>query len=275
MKTLSLFFLLFFSVTTFASSDRRVVVIVLENTDYNHALQEPAFKALANQGATFTQFSAIATVSQPNYIALTAGDTYGITTNKPFDLNVSHIGDLLEERGMDWRAFGDDYPGDGKAGDCFTQRQYGRYVRKHFPFISFRNVSLNPSRCAKLVNAAQFDKYVSEGRLPAFSLYTPNMDNDGHDTGVKFAAQWISKRLFPLMNTDEGKKITWIFTFDESIGRDYHILTLVVGPRIAPGSLIKEKYNHYSLLRSFEEMWDLGSLQKNDSKATAIPELLK
>lgn len=255
-------------------STSKVVVIVLENTDYNHASKEMPFQRMAEAGAVFTQFSAVATVSQPNYIALTSGDMWGVDNNKPHDLKVRHLGDLLEEKNLDWRAYGDDYPGDGKVGNCFTQKENRRYVRKHFPFVSYVNVSTNPDRCAKLLDSKYFERDVLSGNLPEFSLFTPSMDNDGHDTGVSYAARWFSTKMFPLMSSEQGRKITWILTFDESVGRDYHILTIAVGPRIKAGSKINEAYNHYSLLRTFEELWGLDSLGRNDTRARVIPELL-
>lgn len=276
MKLLLSSLIPFFLIPSLATSaTTKIVVVILENMDYAHALKEPAFQKLTKQGVLFSNYSAIATVSQPNYIALTSGDTHGIDNNKPRDIKARHIGDLLEDKGLNWAAYGDDYPGDGKPGPCFTQRDLGLYSRKHFPFVSYLNVTTNPLRCAKLFNSSYMAKHLAQGSIPEFSLFSPNMHNDGHDTGVSFAAKWIERVIFPLMNTTEGKNITWIFTFDESLGRDYHILTVAVGPGISPGSISSKKYNHYSLLRTFEEIWNLGSLEKNDAKANIMTELIK
>ena len=47
---------------------------VLENENAGDALEQPFLKRLAERGAYFTAWSAITHPSQPNYIAMTAGD---------------------------------------------------------------------------------------------------------------------------------------------------------------------------------------------------------
>lgn len=74
------------------------------------------------------------------------------------------------------KAYQEDYPG-----GCAMQYSYGGYVRKHNPFISFKSVHLNATRCAKIVPATQLDIDLATGNLPQYSFYTPTMDNDGHE----------------------------------------------------------------------------------------------
>src|ERR1700747_3496698 len=54
----------------------RVVIIVLENTDYERAMQDPNLTALASQGASFTNFHALFHPSYPNYLAMIAGTDF-------------------------------------------------------------------------------------------------------------------------------------------------------------------------------------------------------
>src|SRR5215831_2982997 len=55
----------------------RVLIIVLENTDYERALQDPSLAALASQGASFTNLHALFHPSYPNYLAMIAGTDFG------------------------------------------------------------------------------------------------------------------------------------------------------------------------------------------------------
>ena len=71
---------------------RKVFIVVLENTAYGDALAQPFLAGLAARGALFTNFFAEGRPSLPNYIALTAGRTYGITSNADVTLDVSHVG---------------------------------------------------------------------------------------------------------------------------------------------------------------------------------------
>ena len=49
--------------------------------------------------------------SQPNYWTMTAGDYFGHKSDANFDLNVTNIVDLLEAKGLTWKAYQEDYPG--------------------------------------------------------------------------------------------------------------------------------------------------------------------
>src|SRR5262245_17702571 len=90
---------------------RKVFIVVLENAAYADALAQPFLAALAERGALLTNFFAEGRPSQPNYIALTAGSTHGVTSNASVTLDVSHVGDLLETRGRTWKVYAEGYPG--------------------------------------------------------------------------------------------------------------------------------------------------------------------
>jgi hypothetical protein len=251
---------------------KRVIQVVFENTDYEGAMGEPNFAALLQQGAFFTNFHAAAHPSQANYIAMIAGDTLGVLDGDPVVLDATHLGDLLEQAGLGWRVYADDYPG-----NCFTGELSGRYVRRHNPFISFLNVSQNPARCANILDSTGFDLGVSTRALPAFTMYVPDLDNDGHDTGVDFAGRWMAKRFGPMLADKAFMKDTlFIVTFDESEDwSENHIYTVVLGGAVKPGSTFNGLVNHASLLRLIEDEFHLGSLNRGDASSIAIEGIWK
>ena len=71
----------------------RVIYLVFENEDQKSVISNAYFKSLADQGANFTNLTAEIHPSQGNYIAMMAGDTYGISNDSNIDLNVPHLGD--------------------------------------------------------------------------------------------------------------------------------------------------------------------------------------
>src|SRR5262245_24375060 len=68
----------------------KVMIVIFENTDYQKALAQPFFARLANEGAVATKFYAEVHPSQGNYIALIAGDNYGVQSDSPVNLNYRH-----------------------------------------------------------------------------------------------------------------------------------------------------------------------------------------
>jgi acid phosphatase len=57
-----------------------------------------------------------------------------------------------------------------------------------------------------------------------------------------------------------------LITWDEgasSVGGGGRVATIVVSPRVVPGSRSLVAHDHYSLLRTIEEAWGLGCLRES------------
>jgi len=261
---------------------KKVVLVIFENENIDKPLSQPFFKQLADEGALLTNYHAIAHPSQPNYIALTSGDTQGVIDDLTHDLDVQHLGNLLEKKGKTWKLYAENYPG-----NCFLGAADGRYVRKHTPFISYTNVS-KTNECANIVEASQFAVDVNKKDLPDFSFYTPNMDNDTHDTNIVYGENWFKSTFGPLVGTDYFKNnVLLIVTFDENEcntvgpqvtqekltsckGDTNQVYTVFHGYGVIGGSKSNTSYNHYDLLRTIEKGFGLDTLKKQDAHAAAI-----
>lgn len=248
-------------------SFQKVFIVVLENTAYEDALAQPFLRDLAASGALLTNFFAETHPSFPNYVALTAGSTYGLTSNAEVTLDVPHIGDLLERAGRTWKAYAEGYPG-----GCFLGTSAGAYVRRHVPFLSFANVQTDPARCQRIVDASVLAADVANGTLPDYGLYIPDLNNDGHDTGVAFADAWLARTFGPwLQDPRFTNGMLFVVTFDESpANAPNHVYTGLYGPGVIPGSTSASRYDHYSLLRTIEDTFGLGTLGQHDATASAI-----
>ncbi len=246
----------------------KVLIVMFENCSYQNALEQPYFSKFAQEGALLTHFSAESHPSQGNYIALVSGDEYNARYDRSVIVQAQNIGDLLTEKGLTWKNYAEGYPG-----GCFLGSRYGRYVRKHVPFISFADVENNPANCSNVVNASQWQSDLAANSLPTFSFYSPNIDDDGHNTGPAFASQWFAGFMHNLKQYPKATKgLLVIATFDEGSRSSYtnHIYTALYGAGVKPGSSSNLPYNHYSLLRTIETNLNLGTLGKQDANATPI-----
>lgn len=251
-----------------APAFKRVMVVILENTDYGDALAQPFLGELAKGGALLAQSYAVTHPSQPNYIALIAGTFSGVVSNDPVDLAWRHIGDLLEAQGKTWKVYAQAYPG-----NCFLGAKRGTYVRKHVPFLSFTNVQTSARRCANVVEASVLKHDIDNRGLPNYALYIPDMRNDGHATGIEFADRWLA-RAFGALIKDRAfmKDMLLVVTFDEARNDrgPNHIYTAFLGDAVRSGTVAKKRYDHYSFLRTIEDAFGLGTLGKNDASASPI-----
>lgn len=272
----SVLFFLSFSVQSFAAPRSgkyfdRVIFILFENTNYSSAIKQPFFKQLADSGAHFSNFMALTHPSQGNYIALTSGSLNGVTGDSPVNLNVNNVADLLEAKGLTWKVYAEDYPG-----NCFSGSSKENYARKHNPFISYLNIQGNPVRCVNIVNASQFDQDAANGSLPNYVFYIPSCKNDGHDTGVTYADKWYGQKFSSYLNDPHFMENTvLISTFDESgVSMKNQIYTSIVGPAVKP-VVISDEFSTYSLLNLIEDNWNLGNLGKGDATASPILNIWK
>lgn len=246
---------------------KRVIYIVLENQDYRDVFKDPLFKKWAQMGSNFTNFFAQAHPSQPNYIAMIAGDTLGVTTNGNVNLDGRHLGDLIEEKGLQWRVYAEDYPG-----NCFLGTVSGAYARRHVPFLSFKNVQSRSERCAHIVNFQTMLSDWKNNRLANFNMVIPNNKSNGHDTSIATAAQWLQKNFEPMFTNPQLMKDTLVvITYDEgSYKLKNQIYTIFLGPSVVAGSTNNDKHTHYSLIRLLEEEWGLSNLGRGDLSASSI-----
>lgn len=250
---------------------QKVMIIVLENESRGSALSQPFFGQLARNGAYFSNFWGVARPSQPNYIAMTSGNIHGVVTNNSVNLPVPNIVDLLEAKGKTWKAYADSYPG-----NCFLEARSGAYVRKHNPFVSYVNIQNNPARCARIVPATELQKDIETDNLPNYSFFVPDLNNDGHDTGVEYADQFLAKTFGPLiLDSRFMKDLLLIVTFDEGGWFTQNIDTVFYGKNVRPGVKSNARYDHYSLLRTIEDGMGLGTLKQKDMTASPIEGIWK
>lgn len=245
----------------------KVFIVVLENEGADQSLSQPFLGELAKKGAYFNEFYAVTHPSQPNYIAMTAGDTFSIFHDGNVTLDVRNILDLLEEKGKTWKVYADGFPG-----GCYLGSSTGKYVRKHVPFLSFKNVQTRPERCARIVDGTELIRDILVDEIADFSFYVPDMDHDGHDTGVRYADDWLKQTFGPLLeNPNFMKGMLFIVTFDEAGWfNSNRIYTAFYGDSVIPGKISNESYDFYSLLRTIEEGLGLGSLNRKDARATPM-----
>lgn len=251
---------------------KKVLIIVLENTDYQDALKQPYLQKLTLQGALLKNMNGVTHPSQGNYIAMLAGSTLGVKNDDAVYFNETNLVDLLEKNGASWKGYIEDFPG-----GCFDGTTKGRYVRKHNPFISFTNISKDPTRCQKIQNSKSFELDATSGNLPHFSIFSPNMDNDGHDKGVQFASKWLEKNFAnKFQDPIFMKDLLVVVTFDESRDRKGNqIYTVLLGDSVRPQSVNKQKLNHINILKTIEVELNLGDLGREDSSAQVIDGIWK
>jgi hypothetical protein len=228
------------------------MVVIFENEDAENIVggrAAPYLTSLAQAGAVFTDAHGVSHPSQPNYLALFSGSTQGVGDDScPQTFTGPNLAAQLSAAGKTFVGYSEDLP---KAG--YTGCEARGYARKHNPWVNFAGLpdSVNQPYSALPTNFAD---------LPTVSVVVPNLCHDMHDCGVAAGDSWARAHLAGYVSWAQEHNSLLVITFDEDNGsEENHIATILVGPMVAGGSSA-QRVDHYSLLRTLEDMYGLPPL---------------
>jgi hypothetical protein len=229
------------------------IVIVLEENKSPQLLGKdaPYIAALERHGANFTNAYAETHPSQPNYLALFSGSTHGVTSDAcPQTYGSGNLGAQLLKAGRTFKGYAENMPSDGFTG-CTSG---SLYARKHTPWVDFTTVPKSDS-----VRFSRFPQG-NFNALPTVSFVTPNLCDDMHDCTVAQGDAWLKKNMSAYASWAKRHNSVLIVTFDEAeTGVANRIPLVMYGQPVVTG-VYKQKVNHYSILRTIENMYGLHCL---------------
>lgn len=292
---------------------------------------------LRGQGNLLSSYYATAHNSEPNYIAQLSGQgpnldmqgdcqTYGNIVSLGtgplgqvkdaagciFPAGTPNLATQLQSAGDTWKGYEDDmaapctHPAAPIAGlvpsidNTQKATAASEYATRHNPFMYFHDIIDNPGSCAShVVPLTQLDTDLqSYATTPNYSLITPDLCNDGHDTpcangqpgGLASIDAWMKIWVPKIINSAAFQQDgVLIITADEadfpSTSNDVTgqtaccgeaaqnvpkagitndggglIGALVISKWVKPGSWSTTPYNHYALLASIEDVFGLSKI---------------
>ncbi|HEY9367895.1 alkaline phosphatase family protein [Streptomyces sp.] len=230
-----------------------VVVVVFENKQYGEIIgsaNAPYVNQLANAGASLTAMKALTHPSQPNYFNLFSGGTQGITGDgcyTPQSMTAPNLGQELIAAGKTFATYNEDLPSEGS-----TACTNGQYAQKHNPWFAFKNVPLNTGK-----TWAQFPR-TDFNALPHLSFIVPNQCNDMHSCSVNTGDTWLKNNLDAYAQWAKANNSLLVLTWDEDnfLGSN-QIASVFYGAHVKQGRY-GSAYNHFNLLRTFEDLFGTG-----------------
>ncbi len=277
---------------------QHVFVIMMENTGYKALIgnaNAPWINTAANTHGLATSYFGVIHPSQPNYVAATAG-VQGIDSDADETLDVPNIVDQLESNGKTWKAYMQSLSLCVTKLDHACGNQL--YERKHNSFVSFADVQSSPARMANIVDLSQLNNDLAAGTVPDYVWISPDQCNDMHGRGgpstdpcrfanvqglIRTGDTFLSNTVGAIMSSSAWTGNSAIFiAWDES---DFtgspsnfgfgdasgccdsvaghgggHVVTLVISHSDHASRTSSVSYNHYSLLRTIQDGWQLGCL---------------
>ncbi|GCF08730.1 alkaline phosphatase family protein [Dictyobacter arantiisoli] len=242
-----------------------VVIVIEENKSYTQIIGSaaaPYINTLASQGASLTNMHAETHPSEPDYLALFAGSTFGISSDAcPNTFADANLASTLTQAGASFAGYSESMPVTGYTG-CFAPANGGSsaalYARKHNPWVNFTNVPASQN-----LSYSSFPTDYS--KLPTISFVIPNQLNDMHSASIGRGDSWLKVHLDGYAQWAKTHNSLLIVTWDEDDGsKSNQIPTIFVGSVVKIG-LYSPLLNHYSLLRTLEDMYGLPYLQQSAS----------
>ena len=241
----------------------------------------------------------------PNGQAIGQGCVYPST--------VQTIANQLSARHLTWKGYMEDMGNDPtrESSTCGHPAAYSRdgtqsatandqYAARHNPFVYFHSIVDTPACAANDVRLDRLPADLASVATTAnYSLITPNLCNDGHDSpcangqpgGLKSADAFL-RRWIPQITASPAYRRDGLIAviFDEAQGGPGgnadatsccsepqflntpnnggptpgsgggRVGAVLLSPFIRPGSVNENSYNHFSLLRSVEKLFHLPYL---------------
>ncbi|HVC85771.1 MAG TPA: alkaline phosphatase family protein [Solirubrobacteraceae bacterium] len=242
------------------------VVVVIEENYSGSAIvgggQAPYLKSLAAQGEYFPNYHGVTHPSEPNYLALFTGST------QHTDGSDSCIKTSAKSIVGDARSAGISIKGyiEGLSSGS-------GYACRHDPFSQIAD-----ARRAE----TDFSKFPTNyATLPNLSFVVPNLTHDMHDNGIgpgdRWArahlsgyAQWAKKHNSLLIVISDENDADSNYSGNQPGENGNGALALVVGARIAAGKSNSSHFDHYSMLRTLEDIFGLAHLGASASASDMI-----
>jgi len=148
--------------------------------------------------------------------------------------------------------------------NCYLSSS-GRYAVKHNPAAYFVPIR---SDCAVwdvpmgTTSGGAFLNDLSANTLPAFSFVTPDMCNDTHDCGVGTGDSWLQGWIPKIVASPayQSGNTAIVLTWDEDDFTTVNqVATIVISPTTTPGTRSGTAFDHYSLLKTTEQMLGIST----------------
>ena len=273
---------------------RHVVWIWMENHSYSQIVGSPGSSAYASSPyvngtlvpscGLATSYRSVTHPSLPNYLAATSGSTHGVTSDcspSSCPQSATSLFDQVKSSGRSWRGYDE-----SMSSNC-SKSSTSLYAARHNPAVYYTRMA---STCAVsdvpmgTVTSGALEHAIVAGTLSPFTFVTPNLCNDTHNCSISTGDGWL-KTWVPLITSGPNYRLgdTVVFiTWDEGSGgsdgescatntsdQSCHVATLVLSPSIAPGKKSSTLFNHYSLLKTTEQLLGLPYLGHAADSSTA------
>ncbi len=245
---------------------RHVVTIVLENHGFNQVDGRSTYlNRLAAGCGLATNYRAVTHPSLPNYLALTSGSTQGRDGSDCSPSPNCSFGSQSIFGQTGWQVFAE-----GMPSPCVSQDS-GNYAARHNPPLYFTSSAVQSACAASDLplgspGSGPLHDALQSGLAP-YTLIIPDLCHDEHDCPVATGDAWLGTwvpRILASKDYRNGSTVLFITYDEDDHNESNRVYTVVVSPSTPPGTQSSTAFDHYSMLRTHEELLGLPLLGAAD-----------
>ena len=265
-----------------APTYKHVIVIMEENQSYGSIIgsgSAPYVNSLAASCGLATNYHNVTHYSLPNYLAITSG--MSLSALSPFYNDCLPSTCTTNAPSIFTQTFAKAYE-ESMPSNCDWSGS-DVYAPKHNPYLYYQGKTGCSTRDVPL--ASLVTDFQTQATAPSFAFVTPNLCNDTHDCSVATGDEWLNTNLSALLATPvyQSGNTAVFLAWDEgepgSAGANCasntsdqgcHVALLVIAPSVNLGTQVGTLFNHYSLLRTVEQLLGLSYLGQAQSASSMV-----
>jgi hypothetical protein len=261
---------------TVAARTRATKVLVVIEENHSYAQMRAGMPFLAGLSDTYgyaTHWTAIGHPSEPNYLAIVGGSTFGITNDGPPQDQATRIGkavsvfDLALRGGRTAATYAQSMPDNCRSSDYPAGAP--TYAVRHNPWVYF---PAGRSSCRQHDQPlTAFARDAASNRLPDVGFLIPDLEHDAHDGTLTAADHWLRTTLQPVLASRDfvrGRLVVVVTADEDDKSSGNTVLTSVLTPALAH-KVVDAPLTHYSLTRYLCQVLGLPNL----GNAATAPDL--
>jgi acid phosphatase len=244
----------------------KLLVVLVENHSLDAMRREmPYTVGLAERYGYATAYRAITHPSLPNYLAISAGDTFGIADDQGPGAHPIRTGSVFGEaigRGLTATVYAEDMPG-----TCATSNSQG-YAVRHNPWTY--HIAERAACSRHDVPLTRLAGDVRTGRLPNAGMVVPNVCHDAHDCPAAQADAWMRSVMGDVLGGPDfrsGRLLVVITADEDAHDQGNRVLTTLVTPQLHR-AVVRSPLDHYSLSRLYSEVLGAPPLRRAATAAS-------
>jgi phospholipase C len=227
----------------------------------------PFYWNVADEHVLFDRFFAATSrgsvASHLYWITGTPGNADGGFGNRPT------IFDRLDERGVSWKFYVEDYD-PGRAAQA---------VR--VPLLNSTRYVNDPNRFGRIVDLDEYYEDLRRGRLPQVAYIAPAGSSEHPPGGIEAGEALVKRLIFALSMSSAWDSSAFMWTYDDwggwfdhvsppPGGYGFRVPALLVSPYARRGFVDSTRLDTTSILRFIEDNWELEPLARRDARANSI-----